>query len=222
MKIANAVIVTAILVALLVIPAASAQYMTSDSTTVTVPSSGLVTIDQTNTTSVSASIAGAAGASITFNSAVYTENPQPAASIPLGAGLTHFVVISFDVNPEDFTQANITIHYTDSDIEGLTPPIVIFKYIPESNEFVEFPSVHDAEAKTLTITLNDPNDPLFAIGGAVAVTPTSSISPTASPDATPTHGPQEFDVAWIAVAVVVVIIVVLALFFIVLPKIRPK
>jgi hypothetical protein len=200
---------------------ASAQYVTQQTKTVEISTTGVATVDlvspETNTTIASVSIAGAAGSNITVTTAVYQANPIPDANVTSGVTLGHFVVISFDVHGNDFSQANVTVPYTDSDVQGVTPPYSIYKYIPESNTFVALPTVNDATAKTLTVTLNSSTDPLFAIGNAVPVvtpnpSPSGSVIPSSSPtgSATPAPNAGTPDWVWIALVVVVIAIVLVA------------
>ncbi len=103
-----------------------------------------------------------------------------------------------------FTKAQITIPYTDSEVQGLQQPYSIFKYNPATDSYIELAAVADANAKTFTVTVTSIDDPLFAIGG-VSVTP----SPTSPTSPTPDNGGFVF-VAWAALSASVVIIVLLA------------
>ncbi len=110
-------------------------------------------------------IQGTPGSTGTVSTAVLTENPQPNAA-PAGVSLTRFISVIFYMDAADFTQAQIIIPYTDSDIQGLQEPYSIYKYVPATDTYTQIPAVIDANAKTFTITVNSVEDPIFAIGGA--------------------------------------------------------
>lgn len=168
-------LVSMFLLVMLSVSFASAQYMTEETTPVTVPSGGVATVDQSDETGVSFEITAAAGATGSVTSTVYIDNPQPTGTIPEGITLTNFVAVTFNMDAATFTQAKIILHYTDSDVAGIPQPLAIYKYIPETNSFLLLPTTVDTTAKTLTATVNSPTDPLFAIGNAIA----SSASPPA-------------------------------------------
>ena len=84
---------------------------------------------------VSYVIQGVPGAVGSVTAAVYSGNPQAVASVPEGVSLSHFVVITFDMNAGEFSEAQIIISYNDVD------------------------------AHTLSVTLSSVDDPLLAIGG---------------------------------------------------------
>lgn len=111
-------------------------------------------------------IQGLAGAIGSVTAAVYNANPQASASIPNGVSLTRFVVITFHMNADDFTLANIYINYTDEDVSGIQSPFTIYKYLASSDSYVELASTVDTDNKMITITVTSIDDPLFAIGGA--------------------------------------------------------
>ncbi len=92
------------------------------------------------------------------------------------------------MDPNNFTQATVTIHYSPSDVQGLTPPYAIYKYIPENNSYVELFTSNDLTSQTITVTLNSPNDPLFAIGNSF----TGYTSPTPTQTTTSTGGTPLF------------------------------
>jgi hypothetical protein len=171
-----------------------AQYVTEQTTDVTISSTGETHVDQTSTVGVSIDIAGTPGAKGTVSIATYLDNPQPDAAAPSNVTLTHFVVVTFNMAASDFQGANITIHYTDADVQGISAPYSLYKYIPESNSYILLPVVVDTVAKTLTATVTSTTDPLFAIGGA---TETNIISPDNS-------------WLWAIAAVIVIVIVVFA------------
>jgi hypothetical protein len=145
---------------------AFAQYETEQTSDVTISSNGIGHIDQSSTVGgVSIDIAGTPGSTGSVSTATYTSNPQPDADAPSDATLTHFVVVTFNFDASDFQGATITISYSDADVEGLSEPIVLYKYIPESNSFIQLNAVVDSDAKTITTTVSSTTDPLFAIGG---------------------------------------------------------
>jgi uncharacterized integral membrane protein len=115
-------------------------------------------------------ISGTPGAHGSVTAAVYGGNPQADASVPGGVSLNKFIAISFSMSAADFSQATITLNYTDSDVQDLQSPYAIYKYVPSTNSFVELPSAVDASAKTITATLVSINDPLLAIGGTESST----------------------------------------------------
>ncbi len=114
-------------------------------------------------------IQGTPGSTGTVTTEIRTENPQPTSNIPSGISLTHFVIVTFNVNAADFSQAQITIPYTDNDVQGIQPPYSIFKYNPVTDTYTELAAIVDPNAKTFTITVTSVDDPLFAIGGATLV-----------------------------------------------------
>lgn len=186
---------------------AYAQYATQQTANVTIGSNGSAHIDENSTVGgVSIDIAGAPGAAGSVSTATYNANPQPDASVPSNAALTHFVVVTFNMPAADFYGANIVIHYGASDVSGISPPYVLYKYDSASNSYVQLNAVVDTNAQTITASVTSPTDPLFAIGGTATTTTTSSAGVPAS--------------AWAAVAVVVVIVVVLAV--VVLMRRKPK
>jgi hypothetical protein len=144
---------------------AAAQYTTEKTTVVTISSGGTFSATESSV-GVSYLIQGAPGANGTVTDTVYSGNPQADAAIPDGISLTRFVAISFNMNADDFSQATITLNYTDSDVKDLQSPYAIYKYVPSTNDYVEMPSTVDSDAKTITATLVSINDPLLAIGGA--------------------------------------------------------
>ena len=146
---------------------------------------------------VSYVIQGVPGAVGSVTAAVYSGNPQAVASVPEGVSLSHFVVITFDMNAGEFSEAQIIISYNDVDANKLQEPYTIYKYLPGNDSFVELPTTVDAGAHTLSVMLSSVDDPLLAVGGIESV-PTSTASST----------------TWIIVAVAVVIIVLLAVFLV--------
>ncbi len=110
-------------------------------------------------------IKGTPGASGTVTASVYNGNPQADATVPNGVSLTHFIAINFNMKASDFNSAKIIIKYSDSDVQNIQPRYEIYKYIPDTNSYVEMPSTVDTAAKTITVTLTSVDDPLLAIGG---------------------------------------------------------
>ena len=150
--------------------AAQTEYDAFVITDVSIPESGVFTADAPEA-DISYEITGAPGATGTVTAAIYSENPNPTATIPTGIGLTNYVVVTFNMDQSDFLKAVITISYTDAELEDLTIPYAVYKYIPESNSFIELTTVVDTVAKTMTITVTSIEDPLFAIGGTATVPP---------------------------------------------------
>jgi hypothetical protein len=179
----------------------SAQYQTQETAEITISSSGTTHIDQSQTTGgITIDIAGTPGATGSVSTATYTANPQPTASIPNNVELTHFVVVTFNVDPNQFQSANITISFTDAEVSGISPPYVLYKYSPLIDSYIQLTSVTDLSTKTITVTVIDPTDPLFAIGGSTVEAP-------------PPEGVSIWVWSAVAAVVVVVVIVVAVLVF---------
>src|SRR3989339_2110242 len=167
-------------------------YPTEETTPVTIDSSGKFT-GATNI-GVGYEIEGTAGATGSVNAQVFNDNPQATASTPEGVSLTRFVVITFSMNPSEFSKATIYITYTDADVANLQAPYDVYKYVASTNSYVKLAATVDTVAKMITITVTSIDDPLFAIGGAPVVVPVEAgISP----------------LAWVALAVSIAVIVVL-------------
>ena len=190
-KLTGIVITTALLIAFSV-GLIAAQYTTEQITNVTLGSDGTFTATQSDV-GVSYQITGTPGATGTVTADLYGANPQPTATIPSGVSLTDFIVLTFDMNSSDFTQATIAISYTASEVQNINSPYTIYKYDSPSNSYVALPSTVDTAAKTETITLNSINDPLLAIGGTTKTNNTGVSTTT-----------------WILVTVSIVLIVVAA------------
>ena len=180
-----------------VVGLASAQYTTSKTSNFTIGSDGTVTVDQKTDMGLTYLVRGTSGSSGSITASLYNGNPQATASIPDDVSLSHYVSISFDMDPSDFTQAQISISYTDSDVANLHAPYAVYKYISESNSYVQLYTIVDTTAKTMTVTLTNINDPLLAIGGSTVES--SGIGTT----------------SWIIIVVSVVIIVILAVFMVI-------
>ena len=173
-----------------------AQYATQQKINVTIPANGIATIDQSSTVgAVSIVICGTCGATASVSTETYVDNPQPDASIPTNVALTHFVAVTFDMSASDFQSANITIHYSSSDVSGVSPPFVLYKYNANSNTYVALTSVTDTSAQTITTTVTNINDPLLAIGSATSSRTGGSGIPSWT---------------WVVVATVIAVIVVIA------------
>ncbi len=171
--------------------AALSQYDGAVTTNIAVSSSGTCTVvDDYGVTYI---IQGSPGSSGTVTTDVRTANPQPNAVSPDGISLTHFIIVTFDMNAADFTQAQITIPYTDSDMQGIQEPYSIYKYVPATDTYTQLAAVVDTNAKTFTITVTSVDDPIFAIGGATALAQTGGVSTT----------------MWVALAASIVVIVLL-------------
>ena len=175
---------------------AVAQYTTEKTTDITIGLDGIFTKTEPDV-GVSYVIQGVPGAVGSVTAAVYSGNPQAAASVPEGVSLSHFVVITFDMNAGEFSEAQIIISYNDVDANKLQEPYTIYKYLPGNDSFVELSTTVDVDAHTLSVTLSSVDDPLLAIGG-IGYDQSSTASPT----------------TWIIVAVAVVIIVLLAVFLV--------
>lgn len=205
---AGVVAVFAVIMLSLSICVASAQYETQQIIDVTIPDSGVFHAEETGTVGVSCDIAGTSGAIGTVTASVYSANPEPDATVPSNVALSHFVVITFDMAASDFQGANITIHYTDEDVHGLTAPYSLYKFLPLTNTFVELNATMDTEAKTMTAFLSSTTDPLFAIGGA------PTVANTASPLTTGTAAPTTDTIpvwVWAFVVTIVIVAVVVVL-----------
>lgn len=170
---------------------ATAQY-NSDTTQVTIGSDGTFT-GSAQGIGVAYEVQGTPGATGSITAQIYNGNPQPMASIPEGVSLTRFVVVTFNMDASDFTQAKIYITYTDEDVASLQAPFTVYKYIASSNSYESLPAEIDTESKMVTITVNSIDDPLFAIGGLTVVDETNGFSTT----------------AWAILAVSIVIVVLL-------------
>lgn len=190
--------IIAILLLSLSISLVAAQYETQKTADVAIASDGTCTISDPDS-GLTYVIEGNPGATGTVTTAVYNGNPQPSADIPAGVSLGHFVVVTFGMTSSDFSQATVTITYTDSDVANLQVPYSVFKYIPDTNSYVTLPTTVDTAAKTMTVTLTSVADPLLAIGGSSNADSTGSISMW----------------AWIAVTVAVVFAVMIIAFTVV-------
>ena len=153
--------------------AALSPYDGAVTTDIAVSSSGTCTV--CDAYGITFNIQGTPGSTGTVSTAVLTENPQPNAA-PTGVSLTRFISVIFYMDAADFTQAQIVIPYTDSDIQGLQEPYSIYKYVPATDTYTQIPAVIDANAKTFTITVNSVEDPIFAIGGEATVGQTNGVS----------------------------------------------
>lgn len=142
------------------------QYETQRTSYVTIASNGVSHVSKTLTVGgISLDIAGTPGATGAVTTATYNGNPEAGAQIPANTKLTNFVVVTFDFEPSEFQGAAITISYTDAQVAGMVKPFDLYKYNPQTDSYVKLNAVFDASAKTLTTTVLDITDPLFAIGG---------------------------------------------------------
>jgi hypothetical protein len=172
---------------------AAAQYTTEKTTDIAISSSGTFVAVEPDV-GISYQIQGTPGATGSVTAGIYSSNPQPTATVPDGVSLTHFVVITFDMNSGDFGSATIVISYSDSDVHGISTPYSIYKYNAETDSYTALPSTVDTSAKTITVTVISIADPLFAIGGAA--TNTEGFSAT----------------SWAILAVAIIVIVILVVF----------
>jgi hypothetical protein len=175
----------------------AAQYTTQKTTDVIIGSDGTFTATESDI-GVTYMIEGASGATGSVTASVYSGNPQASASIPSGISLSHFIVITFDMSASDFTQATITISYSDGDVVNIGQPYTVYKYVADSDNYISLPTTVDAAAKTVTVTLTSIDDPLLAIGGATAQASTADMTTT-----------------WIIVTVAAIVIVLLAVFLVI-------
>lgn len=152
----------------------SAQYTTQKTTDLVLASDGTCSVCEADL-GITYFVQGTPGATGSVTASVYSGNPQSSANIPSGVSLNHFVVVTFDMSASDFSQANITFNYADSDLQNIQSPYTVYKYLPATDSYVALPSIVDSVAKTMTVTLNSVDDPLFAIGGTAVATTTSSI-----------------------------------------------
>jgi hypothetical protein len=143
---------------------------------------------------VAYSIQGVAGSTGSVTAAVYNANPQSSASIPNGAVLTRFVVITFNMDAADFSSASIFITYTDADVEGIQMPFTVYKYVPSSDSYIELTPTVDTVNKMMTINVSSIDDPLFAIGGAPVLGDSDGVSTS--------------NLAILAVSIVVIVVLV--------------
>jgi len=169
-------------------------YTTQKTIDVTLDSSGTFSVSVPDV-GVSIQITGTPGATGTVTVTANSGNPQPTANIPDGTSLTSFITIAFDMNPNDFSSATITLNYTNAMVQNLKQPYAIYKYDANSNSYVALPSTVDTTAKTITVTLTSITDPVLAIGGATI----------ASGGGVPTS-------TWIIIVAVVIIIVIINVF----------
>jgi hypothetical protein len=188
-------VLTLVLVLLLpyTVAIAAAQYTTEKTTDIAISSSGTFVAVEPDV-GISYQIQGTPGATGSVTAGIYSSNPQPTATIPDGVSLVHFVVITFDMNADDFGSASIVISYSDSDVHGISTPYAVYKYDADTNSYSALPSTVDTTAKTITVSVISITDPLFAIGGN-------------------TSNSAEFSTtSWIVLAVAIIVIVILVVF----------
>jgi hypothetical protein len=156
---------------------AQAQYYGGKTADFTIGQNGKVNIPQSQTQgNIDIEIYGKPGATGTVSTVQYSADPQPDASKPSNVKLGHFVVITFNMDPTDFVNATIKINFSADDIKGINRPFVLYKYIPETNSYVALDATIDENALTATVVLTSTTDPLFAIGGPIASTPTPTAT----------------------------------------------
>lgn len=165
--------------------AATAQYQTQQTANVTVSSNGTAHVSSSSTVgNVAIDIVGAPGTTGSVSTATYAGNPQPGATQPANTTMSHYVVVTFNIPANKFTNATITITFTDADVAGMAKPYVLYKYDPVANKYNAITATVDYTAHTITAVVTSTTDPLFAVGGLIASNPTPS--PTPKPTATPT------------------------------------
>jgi len=189
---------------LLSVSLVAAQYTTTKTTNFTIGSDRSFSGTQSSV-GVSYLIAGAAGANGSVTAELYSGNPYPTASVPSGVSLVGFVEINFDIAASAFTKAAVTLNYTASEVQNIKSPYMVYKYVPSSNSYVALSSAVDANAKTITVTLNSLSDPLLAIGGAKS----SSSSGISTAE-------------WTVIVISVLIVLVLAVFVVTRMRHNPE
>ena len=140
-------------------------------------------------------IQGTPGATGSVTTQLYADNPQPTATIPEEVDLEHFLIITFNMDPNDFTQATIYITYTDAEVASIQEPYVLYKYSPNTNSYNPIQATVDTASKLIIVTVNSVNDPLFAIGGTPVEEENGGVS----------------TLAWVALVASVIIIVLVVL-----------
>jgi len=158
--------IIALLVLSLSLGLVAAQYTTQKTTDLAIASDGTCSVSETDL-GITYVVQGTPGATGSVTASIYNGNPQPSANIPSGVSLSRFVVVTFDMVASDFSQATLTLNYADSDVQNVQEPYTVYKYLPDTDSYVALPSIVDTVAKTITITLDSVDDPLFAIGGAI-------------------------------------------------------
>lgn len=166
--------IIAVLVFSLSVGLVSAQYTTQKTTDLVLASDGTYSVYEADV-GITYLVQGTPGATGSVTASVYNGNPQSSANVPSGVSLSHFVVVTFDMLASDFSQATLTFNYADSDVQNIQSPYTVYKYLPATDSYVALPSTVDSVAKTITVTLDSVDDPLFAIGGSTKLAPTSSI-----------------------------------------------
>lgn len=157
--------IIAVLVFSLSVGLVSAQYTTQKTTDLVLASDGTYSVYEADV-GITYLVQGTPGATGSVTASVYNGNPQSSANVPSGVSLSHFVVVTFDMLASDFSQATLTFNYADSDVQNIQSPYTVYKYLPATDSYVALPSTVDSVAKTITVTLDSVDDPLFAIGGA--------------------------------------------------------
>ena len=119
--------------------------------------------------SIAYEIHGAPGAVGSVSAAVYNGNPQPNAVIASGVSLSHFVVVTFNMDADEFSSARIIISYTDAEVQNMQAPYTVYKYVASTNSFVALPSTDYSGSNLIIVEVTSIDDPLFAVGGATVI-----------------------------------------------------
>src|SRR5674476_987191 len=140
--------IIALLVLSLSVGLVAAQYTTQKTTDLAIASDGTCSVSETDL-GITYVVQGTPGATGSVTAAIYNGNPQPSANIPSGVSLNHFVVVTFDMAANDFSQATLTLNYADSDVQNVQEPYTVYKYLPATDSYVALPSTVDTVAKTI-------------------------------------------------------------------------
>ena len=108
--------------------------------------------------------------------------------------MTSFIAVNINADESSFDQATVTIKYTNSMVEGIKAPYTVYKYTPESNNYIAIPSTVNNNDQTITVTLHSLNDPVLAIGG-------TQITSGGAPVST-----------WILIVIVIIIVILINVF----------
>ena len=113
-------------------------------------------------------IQGTPGTTGSVTTVVWNGDPQSGAGVPANTSLSYFFGSTFDTNINNFEQAVVTVSYTDSDVQGVQEPYRVFKYVSDSNSYVELPASVYTNTKTITVALDSLSNPVLAVGGTTA------------------------------------------------------
>ncbi len=156
---------------------ACAQYETQVTKEVTISSDGKA--ETTGAGGAKIEVYGNSGAAVTVSTTLAAEDPQPQATRETGTRLSKFFIIEFTVSEADFQYAILTIPFTDEDLANMAAPYVLLKYDQATNTYKEMTdAVVDLASHTITVVLNSPTDPLFALAGTDTATPAPTQEPT--------------------------------------------